>query len=202
MSNWDAELGELLAHRGRALVRYAYVLCGDRQEAEDLVQEAVVRVFSHWRRTGRRVGAERTTARGAGATVSVDTEDNGLEAYVRRTVLNLYVDGYRRRRHFSLLVPKVARIDEVRGPASGASVRVDVALALASLAPRPRACVVLRYFEDLSVPQIAVQLGIAEGTVKKYLHEAMKNLRGVLGPVDSAGSASTSTVTTIRTEVA
>ena len=60
----------------------------------------------------------------------------------------------------------------------------DVADALASLPPRVRACVVLRFFDDLTVPQIATQLGIADGTVKRYLSDGLAQLELVLGPLE------------------
>lgn len=49
-AGWDAELTELVTHRGGALVSHAYMLVGDRREAEDLVQDALVKVYSKFRR--------------------------------------------------------------------------------------------------------------------------------------------------------
>ena len=53
---------------------------------------------------------------------------------------------------------------------------LDVRFALRELSPRERACIVLRYFDDLTVPQIAAQLGLADGTVKRYLADASGKL--------------------------
>ncbi|WP_448062166.1 RNA polymerase sigma factor [Cellulomonas hominis] len=58
-----------------------------------------------------------------------------------------------------------------------------VQAALATLRPRLRACVVLRYYDDLTVPEIARQLGLSDGTVKRYLSDAINALEAVLGPV-------------------
>ena len=59
--------------------------------------------------------------------------------------------------------------------------QVDVQRALATLSPRERACVVLRYYDDCTVQQVAVQLGIADGTVKRYLSDAAAKLAAQLG---------------------
>lgn len=172
MAPWEQELATLAEHRGRALVGYAYVLCGDQRYAEDLVQDALVKVFARLR---RREGT------GGGTGVHpLDDHGGTTEAYVRRAILTLYLDEYRRRRRWTGVKHLVATDDRARGPESGATARADVAAALARLAPRERACVVLRYFEDLTVPQIAEALGLAQGTVKRYLADATATLRGVL----------------------
>jgi RNA polymerase sigma-70 factor (ECF subfamily) len=77
---WERELDDLVRHRGAALVGYAYLLCGDRREAEDLVQDSLVKTFTRGR-AGLRA-------------------DN-LEGYVRRAVLTTYLDGFRRRRRWA-----------------------------------------------------------------------------------------------------
>jgi RNA polymerase sigma-70 factor (ECF subfamily) len=169
MAPWEQELATLAEHRGRALVGYAYVLCGDQRHAEDLVQDALVKVFSRLRRRDDAAGGVHPL--GDGGTT---------EGYVRRTILTLYLDEYRRRRRWSGLKHLVAADDRSRGPESGATARADVAAALGRLAPRERACVVLRYFEDMTVPQIAEALGLAQGTVKRYLADATSTLRGLL----------------------
>ncbi|WP_284329353.1 RNA polymerase sigma factor [Demequina litorisediminis] len=53
---------------------------------------------------------------------------------------------------------------------------LDVRAALARLSPRERACIVLRFYDDLTVPAIAERLGLAEGTVKRYLSDASARL--------------------------
>jgi DNA-directed RNA polymerase specialized sigma24 family protein len=83
----DALLAELANQRGRALVGYAFLLPGELAEAEDLAQEALVRTMLRVRG-----GAELKDARSA-------------EAYVRRAIASLYVDGYRRRRRWLAAVP-------------------------------------------------------------------------------------------------
>lgn len=178
MSRWEAELDNLVSNRGPALVGYAYMVCGDRRDAEDLVQEALVKLFSRLRRPYR------ATTPGSATVHALDesTTATNAEAYVRRTILNLYVDGYRRRVRFSERRHLVAEAEHGPGHASGVTMRADVAAALGSLSPQQRACVVLRFFDDLTVPQIAHRLGLAEGTVKRHLSNATTRLRGVLTP--------------------
>jgi RNA polymerase sigma-70 factor (sigma-E family) len=158
VADWERAFEALLAARGSALRGYAYLLTGDPTTAGDLVQEALTRVFGR-----RRVGGD------------IDQ----LEGYVRRAMLNQYVDSHRRlarwnaTRHLLVDPPhhdydRVAIADEVRG-------------ALETLSPRQRACVVLRYYEDLTVTEIAEELGCAEGTVKRHLADARAKLATQLG---------------------
>ncbi|MFD2026886.1 sigma-70 family RNA polymerase sigma factor [Promicromonospora aerolata] len=191
---WHEDLETLVARRGGVLVGYAYTLCGDIRQAEDLVQEALVKYCSRLvRPEGRRDratpgmravpldGPERRTDRWVdGRAVEF------AEAYVRRTVLNLYLDGWRRKKKWAVIEPRVATDDRVRFPDSGVTARADVVQALARLSPRQRACVVLRYFEDMTIEQVAETLGNAPGTVKRHLHDALRVLRDVLEPAGTA----------------
>lgn len=187
---WHEDLEMLAAQRGSVLVGYAYTLCGDVRQAEDLVQEALVKYCSRLVRPGGRRGATVPGMR----TVPLDSPDGPpegraveyAEAYVRRMVLNLYLDGWRRRKRWADIEPRVATDDRVRFPDSGITARADVVQALSRLSPRQRACVVLRYFEDMTIDQVAETLGNAPGTVKRHLHDALHVLRDVLEPAGSA----------------
>ncbi|MFD2797697.1 sigma-70 family RNA polymerase sigma factor [Promicromonospora vindobonensis] len=188
---WHEDLETLAAQRGSALVGYAYTLCGDIRQAEDLVQEALVKYCS---RLVRRGGVRGRAASGM-YTVPLDgraSDDSRhapveyAEAYVRRTMLNLYLDGWRRKKRWADIEPRVATDDRVRFPDSGVTARADVVHALTRLTPRQRACVVLRYFEDMTIEQVADTLGNAPGTVKRHLHDAMRVLRDVLEPTGAA----------------
>ena len=202
---WHEDLERLAIERGAALVGYAYTLCGDVRQAEDLVQEALVRYCSRLVRPGgSRPGRRRDRATSDMRTVPLDRDRDGgregdragtedwsksrgprhPEAYVRRTVLNLYLDGWRRTKKWTDIAPRVA-VEDVRFPDSGITARADVVHALTRLPPRQRACVVLRYFEDQTIAQVADSMGTAPGTVKRYLHDAMRTLRDVLEPVDA-----------------
>ncbi|GGM08854.1 sigma-70 family RNA polymerase sigma factor [Promicromonospora citrea] len=174
-ARWDDELTELVRTRGRALVGYGYALTGDVRRAEDLVQDALVRVFRRFRRPEAAGTRGRTEIPLDEAKVQA-----GIEAYVRRTMLNLFLDETRRTALWHKARPTVASATEVRAPASDITARADVTAALRDLSPRQRACVVLRYYDDLTVPQIATTLGVAQGTIKRHLSDAIQALRGVL----------------------
>jgi RNA polymerase sigma-70 factor (ECF subfamily) len=163
MSSWSRALDDLVRERGAALFGYAYVLTGNAADAEDLVQSALVRTF----RTGR-------------ATRGIDS----THAYVKRAIASAFVDAHRR----SQARPQRASGDAGDVAASpGAAVSsdhapaVDEALdlhqAILLLPPRERACIVLRYLEDKPVAAIAGELGLATGTVKRYLSDAVATLR-------------------------
>ena len=157
----DDALAELVRDRGAALLKHATLLTGSRRGGEDLLQDALVKVFAG--RQGRVRDIER------------------LEAYVRRTVLTLFLDSYRRHRRWVKVRHLVLEPDP--GPADdGVERRVDVVAALRTLPPRERACVVLRFYDDLTVPQIADELGLAQGSVKRYLSDATHSLAAVLEP--------------------
>ena len=165
---WGDDLAELATTRGPALVGYASLLTGSVDRAQDLVQEALARAY------GRpRAGADLAWA----------------EAYVRRTILNLFLDGYRRdrlwarRRHLFAAADdaEAALVDQV---ATSTVDHVDLQAALATLPARERACVVLRFYDDLTVPDVAARLGISEGAAKRYLSDGVHRLERVLGPVE------------------
>ena len=188
---WHEDLEMLVAQRGTVLVGYAYTLCGDARQAEDLVQEALVKYCSRLVRPGGRRGPTVSgmqnvpldgTAPSGGGSAPVEY----TEAYVRRMVLNLYLDGWRRKKRWAVIEPRVATDDRVGFPDSGITARADVVQALTRLTPRQRACVVLRYLEDMSIEQVAETLGNAPGTVKRHLHDALLVLRDVIEPAEAA----------------
>ncbi|WP_448630331.1 sigma-70 family RNA polymerase sigma factor [Cellulomonas soli] len=165
MAQWEDVLGTLVRTRGRALVRYATLLTGDERSGEDLVQDALVRCFGQGRPLREAVAAE---------------------AYVRRAILTIFLDGRRRSVRWDGLRHLIARDEETAGPEPAVSLRVDVHSALATLRPRLRACVVLRFYDDLTVPEIARRLDVSDGTVKRYLSDAITQLERILGPMPEA----------------
>ncbi|MCL2594374.1 MAG: sigma-70 family RNA polymerase sigma factor [Promicromonosporaceae bacterium] len=178
MSRWDGELATLVAKRGRALIGYAYALCGDFPQAEDLVQDALVKTFAK-PRSLRATNPE--------AIIVPLHEDGaeipptiGTEAYVRRAILTLYLDTYRRSARWRQRRHLVAEAGIVRSPETAATASADVAAALANLTPQERAAIVLRHYEDLTISEIALAMNLAEGTVKRYLSDAQATLRDVL----------------------
>ncbi len=156
----DERLAVLVAERGGALIGYAYLVCGRMSEAEDLVQEGLVRTFAR-----RRSGAD----------------VRQLEAYVRQAILSAYLDGYRKRRRWAGVAHLFSPETENVGAADTLAVgRADVRDALARLSPRERACVVGRYVDDLSTREVAERLHLSEGAVKRYLSDARARLGELL----------------------
>ena len=150
----EVELREFVSARGAALSRAAYLLTGDHQAAEDLVQETYLVLVRRWQRSG-----------------TVDPE-----AYVRRILYSRFVDGWRRRRLREL--PSAAPPDAPGGDEAGtATDRITLADALARLTPKQRAVLVLRFYEDLTESQSAAALGISPNTVKSQTRVALQRLR-------------------------
>lgn len=173
----DAAIAQVVQERGELLVRYAYLLTGDLHAAQDLLQDALVKVLSRTR---------------------VGFEPDVLEAYVRRTIMTLYIDGYRRRRRRRGAV-HLGPVDDVApAPAVGPAESLDLRAALATLGRQERAAVVLRYFDDLTVPDVARAMGLAEGTVKRYLSNATRRLQERLGPVAEPPDGDVTVVATPR----
>lgn len=170
MADWEAELADLVRDRGTVLVGYAYLLCGDRREAEDLVQDALVKTFARSRQARR---GDRDGIAPAGT--------QNLEGYVRRAVLTTYLDGFRRRRRWAALRHLAVEPEEVVAHEDDTVDREDLAVALRTLPPRERACVVLRFYEDWTVAQIADALSLSHGSVKRYLSDGVHRLEDSLG---------------------
>jgi RNA polymerase sigma factor (sigma-70 family) len=164
VSDWERAFGELVAARGSSLGAYAYLLTGETAAAGDLVQEALLRVFSRLR-------------------VGADIEQ--LEGYARRAILHLYIDDRRRRQRWNDTRHLLVEPDE-HGEDEQLVTTNTVRQALSDLSPKQRACVVLRYYEDLSVLEIADRLGCAEGTVKRHLADARTRLAAQLGVTEES----------------
>jgi RNA polymerase sigma-70 factor (sigma-E family) len=154
-ADWIDDFEEYFHARRGSLRRTGYALTGDWQLAEDLAQATFLRLYRHWPRVRK---------------LNVD-------AYARRTLVNAYLDG----RKYHAEVPS-ERLPESTTSDGGVEDRLDLDTALAGLAPRMRAVVVLRYLDDLSVHEVASILGVAEGTVKSATHNALRSLRTVIEP--------------------
>ncbi len=157
MSSTEAEFAEFVRGHRVALGRTAMLLCGDRATAEDLVQEALVRTFQTWRKV----------------------EPGKALAYTRRIMTNLTIDRWRRRRFEAPPEPDPDLRSDPSATAAYGSVddRDALARALATLSPRERAMVVLRYYHDLSEADTARELGVSLGTVKSTCSRALAKLR-------------------------
>ncbi|HEY1989567.1 MAG TPA: SigE family RNA polymerase sigma factor [Acidimicrobiales bacterium] len=152
-----------VAGHSDGLLRTAYLVVWDIGEAEDLVQECLLRVARRW----SRVGSMAFPA-----------------AYARRVLLNLALDTSRRRsrRRSELSGSSVAgpvdREDPTaRQPFVDVEARTMLLSVVGDLAPRQRAVLVLRYFEDLTEAQTAELLGCSIGTVKSTASHAIDRMR-------------------------
>lgn len=159
-ADWERVVTTLVRERGDALLRYAVLLTGNPDDAADLVQDSLVRTFGRLRNG-----------------FSVDS----AEAYVRRAIANAAVDRGRRRMRWRRIVPLAVTPSTADAASESADERLDVSHALRRLSPRERACVVLRFYDDLLVDDVARTLGISSGAVKRYLSDAMSKLADVLG---------------------
>jgi RNA polymerase sigma-70 factor (sigma-E family) len=141
-----------------SLRRTAYLMCGDWQLASDYVQDALIRVYRHWPRL-----------RG----------DAEARSYARKAVVSVVIDAKRRRSSTELPVETVA--DVVGGPdeTTRTADRDVLTRCLAQVPARQRACLVLRYYDDLSVSEVATALGISEGTVKSQTARGLDTLQAV-----------------------
>jgi RNA polymerase sigma-70 factor (sigma-E family) len=144
----------VVAHR-RAWLNSAWMLTGDWDLAEDLVQGALLRTYPHW----HRIAAE------------------APDAYVRRVIINLHASWWRRRWRRELPTSDVPEQANAVDQYGAVDQRDRVLAALRDLAPRQRATVVLRYFDDLPEAEIAAILNCSLGTVKSQLAKALANLR-------------------------
>jgi RNA polymerase sigma-70 factor (sigma-E family) len=138
------------------LRRTAYLLCGDWHGAEDLTQIALTRTLLAWRRISKRESAH---------------------AYAHRTLVNAYLGQRRTRR--SGEVP-ISAVPDVAGLPGSNDLRMVLLAALATLPPQARAIVVLRYWEDQSIEQVAEILRCSTSNVKGQSARGLQKLRELL----------------------
>ena len=154
-SDDDAAFRDYVLARGTALLRMAVMLTGNQADAEDLVQAALANTFLAWDKINDRAA---------------------LDAYVRRAMVNTHISWWRRQRLEEFptdQLPDQAVADHARESDTAEVVR----RALDRLPERMRAAVMLRYFEDMTEPEIAALLGVSLGTVKSTVSRAVARLR-------------------------
>lgn len=159
----EQEFSDTVALWHRELARHAYVLCGDGPTAEDVVAEAVAKVWPRWRKG----------------------QVDDLVPYIRQTIVH---EVYGRHRRLRLVRREAARPSPppLDGQfESGVTERAALWEALATLPYDQRVVVVLRVVEDLSEQQVADMLGVAIGTVKSRLSRGLAALRTAVGSVDA-----------------
>lgn len=149
-SGRDAEFEDFVREASPRLLRTAWFICGDPRQAEDLVQQALVKVYLRW-------GRLRT---------------QHPQAYARKCLLNLHIDeGRRRREHSTDALP-----DRGVSDAEPEDTRQLVAM-LGTLPMRERQVVVLRHYVGLSEAEVADLLGVSLGTVKSSASRGLSRLR-------------------------
>jgi RNA polymerase sigma factor (sigma-70 family) len=176
-AGWEQVVERLVSERGEALTRYAYFVSGSRDDAADLVQDALVKTFGRLRN---------------GFSVA------SAEAYVRRAILNTFIDGGRRGTRWRRIAHLEAVPDLVESTAANTDTAIDLHAELRKLTPRERACLVLRYYEDLKVDDIADTLELSSGAVKRYLSDGLSKMAVALASddIDIDSSTTTSNATT------
>lgn len=154
----EVAFSEFMAARWGSLYRTAYLLTGDRHEAEDLLQTALANTYVAWPRIRAR---------------------EAVDAYVRRAMVNQAGRVWRKRNRATLTddVPDPGHDGGLAGYAESATLW----RAVTELPPRMRAVLVLRYYEDLTEAETAATLGCSVGAVKSQSHHALKRLRSVIG---------------------
>ena len=150
---------EFVEARSASLLRTAYLVVGDFQLAQDLVQESLIKTYMAWRRL-RDVG--------------------NAEAYARKVLVTTSIS-WRRRRSFDerpvAVLPALVESDA----ADLIAAEADLWAHLHALPPRQRTAVVLRYCEDLSVAQTSELMGCSAGTVKRHTSDGLAKLRERMG---------------------
>ncbi len=166
MGDSEQEYIDFVTHHANALCRTAYLLCGDWRRAEDATQEALIRMYRLWPRMQKR---------------------HGLKAYARKVVVTTTLEALRRKSSREVVADSAQFLatPDLADPLGRLESRMVIREALAELPPRQRACVVLRYFDQLSVEETAEALGVRPGTVKSQTLRALDKLRAHPGLADS-----------------
>lgn len=152
-------LAAFVGERGVVLTRFAYLVSGDRDRAQDLVQDVLLSMHRRF-----------------GPYLTIDDPS----AYARRAIVNAHLSWTRRRRVIEIpseSLPEVPWIDD-----NGVAVDDEVWAALADLPARQRAVLVLRYYLGHSDREIADILSCREGSVRSLATRAFRTLRPVLRP--------------------
>lgn len=159
----EREVAALFDRYYAPMCRLAYVILGDAQIAEEIVMDCLVKMFSGWRRI---------------------RDMDSVDAYLRRAVVNACRSRIRRKTIEWRVNAVVHHRETTRTPDWDPDKHETSRLvwaAIRELPERQRACVVLRYFEDLPEAEIAETLDCSVGTVKSQLHKARARLGRILG---------------------
>ena len=156
----SAAFAEFVGARSGALFRAAYLMVGDHGLAEDLLQEALTKTYVAWPRL---------------------REVDKAEAYTRKAITTTAISWWRRKAWKNEKprddVPDLGQT----GQAEHFAQQDWLWQELQNLAPKQRAAIVLRYYEDLTEAQTAEALGVSIGTVKSQVSDGLKRLRRLMG---------------------
>ncbi len=152
----DAEFTAYLNARQPSLLRTAYLLTGDRHQAEDVLQTSLAKLYLAWHKVNDR---------------------NSVDAYVRRIMVNennsLWRRGWKKREYAAEQLPE----GDPHHDAYDEGLSTALWAVVQTLPPKARAVVVLRYYEQMSEAETADVLGISVGTVKSQCSRALASLR-------------------------
>ena len=148
--------GEYVRSRSHALLRAAQSMTGNRADAEDLVQATLVKAYQSWDR--------------------ID-DPAALDTYVRRVMANTHISGWRRRRVDEYPTDELPDSVPAEDSTKDSDLHDVVQRAIDRLPRQMRAAVMLRYYDDLTEPEVAAALGVSVGTVKSTVARAVAKLR-------------------------
>lgn len=176
----EAEFAAFMAGSAPALARTAWLLCGDTHQAEELVQQALMKTYLAWPKA----------------------RQGEPLAYARRVLANLRIDGWRRRRREVLMAAETLpdRGGGGQSPADRHAERDRLTRALLQLPTKQRRIVVLRHLEGLTEREVADAVGVSVGTVKSTASRGIARLREVLQAQDAAEPTHTAGTTTSTTD--
>lgn len=158
-SRGEDEFEEFARARAAQLYRSAWLLCGSHHQAEDLVQETLAKVYAKWHRPFGRI-------------------DNPA-AYAQTALTRTFLSARRRRSSDEKMFGSVPD-QPTADPADGSDVRLSLLNVLGELPAQDRSVLILRYFEDLSVEEVATRMGLSAGAVRNRAMRALERVRGLV----------------------
>jgi RNA polymerase sigma-70 factor (sigma-E family) len=148
--------GEYVRSRSQALLRAAQGMTGNRADAEDLLQATLVKAYQSWDR--------------------ID-DPAALDTYVYRVMVNTHISGWRKRRVDEYPTDELPDSPSAEDATKESDLRDVVQRAIDRLPRQMRAAVMLRFYDDMTEPEVAAALGVSVGTVKSTVARAVAKLR-------------------------
>jgi RNA polymerase sigma-70 factor (sigma-E family) len=155
-SGGHVAFGEYVRSRSQSLLRIAQGMTGNRADAEDLLQATLVKAYQSWDR--------------------VD-DPAALDTYVRRVMVNTHISGWRKRRVDEYPTDELPDSAPAEDATRDSDLRDVIQRAIDRLPRQMRAAVMLRFYDDMTEPEVAAALGVSVGTVKSTVARAVAKLR-------------------------